>query len=121
MSSTIFGRLRLSFALALSVLLCDAPVNAQSAAAEQTLELSARDKKGNPVLDLAASDVQIIEANQPVPVKNLRLMQQRQVPPIVTFVFNEVVSGVAKVHGDLAEEYAERVRESGRRRAARWY
>jgi len=73
-------------------------------APELTLELSAHDKKGNAVLDLAPSEVQIIEGGKPVPLKSLRLVTAPPVPPIVTLVFDEVVPGVAKTDRDLAEE-----------------
>ncbi|MGO9228274.1 MAG: VWA domain-containing protein [Bryobacteraceae bacterium] len=71
---------------------------------ELTLELSAHDRKGNPVLDLAASEVQIVEGGKPVPVSSLRLVTAPQAPPIVTLLFDEVVPGVAKQDRDLADE-----------------
>jgi VWFA-related protein len=71
---------------------------------ELTLELSAHDRKGNPVLDLAASEVQIVEGGKPVPLSSLRLVTAPQAPPIVTFIFDEVVPGVAKADRDLADE-----------------
>ena len=74
-------------------------------AAGLTLELSAHDKKGNPILDLAPSEVQIIEAGTPVPLTSLRLVTEPQVPPMVTLLFDEVGPAVAKTDRDMAEEF----------------
>jgi VWFA-related protein len=86
------------------------PAQAQNAAAagkavEVTLELAAHDKKGNAVLDLAPSEVQIVDAGKPIPLQSLRLITQPQVPPMVTLLFDEVVPGVAKMDHELAEEF----------------
>ncbi len=73
--------------------------------AEVTLELTAHDKKGNPVLDLDRSEVQIIEGGKPVPLSSLRLVKEPQPAPFVTLVFDEVSTGDLKTHGDLANEF----------------
>jgi VWFA-related protein len=81
-----------------------APAGVAGPARQATLELSAHDKKGNPVLDLTASELQIVEGNKTVPLSSLRLVTAPLAPPIVTLVFDDVVPGVAKVDRDLAEE-----------------
>jgi VWFA-related protein len=105
-------RLALLFAavlLSLSAHAQTAPVPATAGAtagngAERTIELSAHDRKGNPVLDLTASDVQVIEAGKPVPLDSLRLVTAPPAPPVVTLLFDEVTTGVARTDRDLAEE-----------------
>ena len=69
---------------------------------EVTVELTAHDRKGNPVSDLATSDVEITDGGVPVSLTSLRLAGQTQ--ETILFVFDEVVPGVAKTDRDLAEE-----------------
>ena len=82
-----------------------APAPAGAAAAnpiEVTVDLMARDKKGNVVPDLKPSDVEIIDGGVAVSLKSLRLANQ---PQSITFVFDQVVPGVAKTQRELAEEF----------------
>ncbi len=81
--------------------------------AEVTLELTAHDKKGNPVLDLDRSEVQITEGGKPVPLSSLRLVKAPQVAPFVTLVFDEVVPGVSKTDADLANQFLEQAAGKG--------
>jgi VWFA-related protein len=69
---------------------------------EVTVELTAHDRKGNTVPDLTTSDVAITDGGVPVTLKNLRLTAETQ--ETISFVFDEVVSGVSKMDRDLAEE-----------------
>ena len=82
-----------------------APAPAGAAAAnpiEVTVDLMARDKKGNVVPDLKPSDVEIIDGGVAVSLKSLRLATQ---PQSITFVFDQVVPGVGKTQRELAEEF----------------
>jgi len=69
---------------------------------EVTVELTAHDRKGNPVPDLAPSDVEITDGGVPVSLTSLRFSGQTQ--ETILFVFDEVVPGVAKADRELAEE-----------------
>jgi VWFA-related protein len=69
---------------------------------EVTVELTAHDRKGNPVPDLQPSDVEITDGGVPVSLTSLRFSGQTQ--ETILFVFDEVVPGVAKTDRDLAEE-----------------
>jgi VWFA-related protein len=68
-----------------------------------TFDLRAHDRKGEFVTDLTASDVQIVDGGVPVSLKSLRLAPQG--PASITFVFDQVVPGVAKTDRDLADEF----------------
>ena len=69
---------------------------------EVTVELSAHDRKGNTVPDLTVADVAITDGGVPVSLKSLRLAAETQ--ETILFVFDEVVTGIAKTDRDLAEE-----------------
>jgi VWFA-related protein len=69
---------------------------------EVTVEVTAHDRKGNTVPDLTVADVAITDGGVPVSLTGLRLAGQTQ--ETILFVFDEVVSGVAKTDRDLAEE-----------------
>jgi VWFA-related protein len=69
---------------------------------EVTVEVIAHDRKGNTVPDLTTSDVAITDGGVPVDLKSLRLTAETQ--ETISFVFDEVVPGVAKMDRDLAEE-----------------
>ena len=105
-------QVRMRLAVLFAPLLLSLPAHAQTApvaaaaggGAERTIELNAHDRKGNPVLDLTAADVQSIEAGKPVPLSSLRLVTAPQAPPIVTLIFDEAAPGVAKTNRDMAEE-----------------
>ena len=70
--------------------------------AEVTVELTAHDRKGNTVPDLTVADVAITDGGAPVSLTGLRLAGQAQ--QTISFVFDDVVSGVAKTDRDLAGE-----------------
>jgi VWFA-related protein len=69
---------------------------------EVTVELTAHDRKGNAVSDLTAADVAITDGGVPVTLNGLRLAGQKQ--ETILFVFDDVISGVAKTDRDLALE-----------------
>ena len=70
---------------------------------EVTVELRAHDRKGNIVPDLKPSDLEITDGGVPVSLKSLRLAGQTQ--ETITFVFDQVVPGVAKTERELAEGF----------------
>jgi VWFA-related protein len=69
---------------------------------EVTVELTAHDRKGGAVSDLTIADVAITDGGAPVSLTGLRLAGQTQ--QTISFIFDDVVSGVAKTDRDLAEE-----------------
>src|SRR5208337_3312748 len=96
------GLMFASFLIPVSAFARITPAPAAGHAAERTLELSAHDRKGNAVLDLTASDIEIVEGGKTIPLTSLRLVTAPLAPPIVTLVFDEVAPGVAKTDRDLA-------------------
>jgi len=69
---------------------------------EVTVELVAHDRKGNTVPDLTVADLAITDGGVPVSLTSLRLAAETQ--ETISFLFDEVVPGVAKTDRDLAEE-----------------
>jgi VWFA-related protein len=70
---------------------------------EVTVEVTAHDKKGGTVSDLTAADVQMVDGGVPVTLKSLRLAGETE--ETVMFLFDQVVSGVAKTDRDLANVF----------------
>jgi len=98
----------LSLALVPFALPSPAPAETAQAAAnptEVTIELRAHDRKGNIVPDLKPSEVEITDAGAAVSLKSLRFAGQPQDPETITFVFDQVVQGVAKTDRELAEQF----------------
>ncbi len=106
------------FALVLVPLLFSIPTYSQTAPAasgaagpapaalnptEVTVEVTAHDKKGGTVPDLTPADVQIVDGGVPVTLKSLRLAGETE--ETVTFLFDQVVPGVAKTDRDLANAF----------------
>jgi VWFA-related protein len=67
---------------------------------EVTVEVTARDKKGTTVSDLTPADLEITDGGVPVSLTSLRLASETR--ETITFVFDQVVAGVAKTDRDLA-------------------
>jgi VWFA-related protein len=79
------------------------PAGARAAGvSEVTVELTAHDRKGNTVPDLAIADVAITDSGVPVSLTSLRLAAETR--ETISFVFDEVIPGVARTERDLAEE-----------------
>ncbi len=74
-----------------------------SCSAQVTLDFTAHDKKGNPVLDLEPTEVQVVDGGAPVALSNLQLASPG--PASITLVFDQVVPGVGKTDQGLAEEF----------------
>jgi VWFA-related protein len=80
-----------------------APVPAAVNPIEVTVEVTAHDKKGGTVPDLTTADVQIVDGGVPVALKSLRLAGETE--ETITFLFDQVVPGVAKTDRDLASVF----------------
>jgi VWFA-related protein len=70
---------------------------------EVTIEVTAHDKKGGTVPNLTTADVQLLDGGVPVPLKSLRLAGETE--ETITFLFDQVVPGVAKTDRDLANVF----------------
>jgi VWFA-related protein len=76
------------------------PASAAVNPAEVTVEVTAHDKKGNTVSNLTPADVEVTDGGVAVSLTSLRLAAETQ--ETITFVFDQVVSGVANTDRDLA-------------------